>query len=381
VEQLSSELKQLKLQRRIDKLKESTSHEVASSSLSNEETDASSEEETKGKKGGKRDKRSYNTTSFNYDNLPHFSAFTSVPVGNPPLSVSMGRYTKWKYSMRMHLISFSVSVWTIVHVGVDFLNEDEGPDFEQLQQIHRNAQACSVILSSLEKDEFDRVNGLEKAKDIWDTLQRAHEGTKPVKKVRRQLIEGQLDRFIMLDDEDPQEMYNRLKKLVNKVRAYESKRWGEWRVIDRMLQAYVIKDTTVISLIQQDPTFKRMTPDDVLGKIINHEILVEKTQHIKNLSKGIISSKKQDIAFKATKKSKSKKVVEESSSEKKVDDSDDESTRYDPEGMALFIRRFPKMMGKQKFFKWDKKYKFKPKTKRACYNCGKYGVTLAFYKQ
>jgi hypothetical protein len=80
-----------------------------------------------------------------------------------------------------------------------------------------------VVLSSLEKDEFDRVNGLEKAKDIWGTLQRADEGTKPVKKAKRQLIEGQLDRFVMLDDEDPQEMFNRLKKLINKVRAYESK--------------------------------------------------------------------------------------------------------------------------------------------------------------
>jgi hypothetical protein len=98
---------------------------------------------------------------------------------------------------------------------------------EQLQQIHRNTQASSVLLSSLEKDEFDRANGLEKAKDIWDTLQRAHEGTKPVKKAKRQLIEGQPDRFVILDDEDPQEMYNRLKKLVNKVRAYGSKRWGD----------------------------------------------------------------------------------------------------------------------------------------------------------
>jgi hypothetical protein len=96
-----------------------------------------------------------------------------------------------------------------------------------------------------------------------------------MKKVKRQLIEGQLDRFVMLDDESPQEMYNRLKKLVNKVRAYGSRRWGDWRVIDRMLQAYAIKDTTVISLIQQDPTFNKMTPDDVLGKIIYHEMLVE----------------------------------------------------------------------------------------------------------
>jgi hypothetical protein len=124
----------------------------------------------------------------------------------------------------------------------------------------------------------------------------------------------------------------------------------------------------VISLIQQDPTFKKMTLNVVLGKIINHEMLVEEAQHVKNLSKGINSSRKQDITFKARKKSK--KVVEESSSE---EEADDESTGYDPEEMALFIRRLSKMMGKQKFFNGDKKDKFISKTKRAYYNCGKYG--------
>jgi hypothetical protein len=113
-----------------------------------------------------------------------------------------------------------------------------------------------------------------------------------VKKAKRQLIEGQLDRFVMLDNEVPQGIYNWLKKLVNKVRAYGSRRWGDRRVIDRMLRAYAIKDTMVISLIQQDPTFKKITLDDVLGKIINHEMLVEEAQHVKNLSKGIISSRK-----------------------------------------------------------------------------------------
>jgi hypothetical protein len=125
------------------------------------------------------------------------------------------------------------------------------------------------------------------------------------------------------------------------VRAYGLKRWGDQRVIDRMLRVYDVKDTTVISLIQQDPTFKKMTLDDVLGKIINHKMLVEEDQYVKNLSKGIISSKKQDIAFKATKNNKSKKVVEESSIKEEVDDSDDERTEYDPEEMALFISNSP----------------------------------------
>jgi hypothetical protein len=127
-----------------------------------------------------------------------------------------------------------------------------------------------------------------------------------VKKTKMQFIEGQLDRFIMLDDESPQEMFNRLKKFVNKIRAYGSRRWGDRRVIDRMLQTYTTKDTMVISLIQQDQTFKKMTSDDVLGKIINHEMLVEQVKFVKNLSKGIVSTKKDNIVLKASKKSKKK---------------------------------------------------------------------------
>jgi hypothetical protein len=120
-----------------------------------------------------------------------------------------------------------------------------------------------------------------------------------------------------------------------------------------------------------------MTPDYVLSKIINHEMLVEEATHVKNLSKGVISSRKQDIAFKGSKESK--KIVEESSNKEEDDDSDDESTRYDSDEMTLFIRRFSKMMTKQNFFKGGKKDKFRSKTKRACYNYGKYGHYIANY--
>jgi hypothetical protein len=110
--------------------------------------------------------------------------------------------------MKMHLISLNLSVWTIVCACVDFPDEDEEPGFKLLQQIHHNAQSTSMLLSSLKKDDFDRVNGLEKAKDIWDTLQRADVGTMLVKKPKRQIFERQLDRFVMLDVESPRDMYN-----------------------------------------------------------------------------------------------------------------------------------------------------------------------------
>jgi hypothetical protein len=46
-----------------------------------------------------------------------------------------------------------------------------------------------------------------------------HEGPKPMRKGNVEMLEGQLNRCIMYDDETPHEMFNWLKKLVNKVRA------------------------------------------------------------------------------------------------------------------------------------------------------------------
>jgi hypothetical protein len=51
-----------------------------------------------------------------------------------------------------------------------------------------------------------------------------HEGSKPIRKTKVEMLEGQLHQFIMNDDETPHEMFNRLKKLVNKTRALESKK-------------------------------------------------------------------------------------------------------------------------------------------------------------
>jgi hypothetical protein len=49
-----------------------------------------------------------------------------------------------------------------------------------------------------------------------------------MKKAKIQLIEGQLDRFVMLDDQPPQEMFNQLKRLVNKIRSYGSR--SAWKI-------------------------------------------------------------------------------------------------------------------------------------------------------
>jgi hypothetical protein len=177
----------------------------------------------------------------------------------------------------------------------------------------------------------------------------------------------------MFDDETPKEMFNRLKKMVNKAKALGSKRWTNHILTEHLMRDYTRINYNVVVLIRQDPTYKNMTSDDVLGRIINHEMYIEEANHIKILYKGVTTSKKQEIVLKASKESKNKQVVVESSSEEEEDD----SSECDAEEMPLFMRKFKKCVNKKKFSNGDKKFNTKSTTKRICYNCGKHDQFIA----
>jgi hypothetical protein len=171
-----------------------------------------------------------------------------------------------------YLYSISPEVWQVVYDGVEFLDEDEQPTTDQLQKIHHNAEAISILTSSIDKEEFNRVDGLDVAKDVWNTIRMAHKGSRPMRKAKVEMLEGKLNHFIMYDDETPHEMFNQLKKLVNKARALGSKKWTNRMLMERLMMTYTPMNYNVVALIRQDPAYKKMSSDDVFGRIMNHEM-------------------------------------------------------------------------------------------------------------
>jgi hypothetical protein len=113
---------------------------------------------------------------------------------------------------------------------------------------------------------------LDVAKDMWNTLRMSHEGTRPIRKAKVEMLEGQLSSFIMYDDETPHEMFNRLKKLANKARALGSKKWIDRILTERLMMSYTLTNYNVVALIRQDPAYKKISYYDVVGRIMNHEM-------------------------------------------------------------------------------------------------------------
>jgi hypothetical protein len=170
--------------------------------------------------------------SFNYNSMPSSNAYTSIPIGKAP-RFDGTNYNQWKNCMKNYLYSISPEVWQVVCDGVEFPDEDEQPTLDQQQMIHHNTQAISILTSSIGNEEFNHVDGLDVAKDVWTTLRMAHEGSDPVRKAKVEMLEGQLNWFITFDDETPH--LNLLKKLENKARALGSKKWTDRMLTERLM--------------------------------------------------------------------------------------------------------------------------------------------------
>jgi hypothetical protein len=92
------------------------------------------------------------------------------------LSIALGKHSHfdgedyyfWSHKMHSHLFSLHPSILEIVESGMHFDSSNNTIFINE--QIHKNAQATTVLLASLCRDGYNKVSGLDKAKKIWDTL-------------------------------------------------------------------------------------------------------------------------------------------------------------------------------------------------------------------
>jgi hypothetical protein len=207
------------------------------------------------------------------------------------------------------------------------------------------------------------VQGLKNAKEIWDVLKTAHEGDEVTKITKHEMIEGELDRFVLNKGEDPQAMYNRLKTMVNQVRNLGSTKWDDHEMVKVILRSLVFHNPTQVQLIRGDPRYKQMSPKEVISKFVSFKLMIKDSKHIVNLEQGATSTPEvHPVAF---------KVTEEKKEESTPSRLPINASKLDNEEMTLIIKSFHQILKQRK----GKDYK--PRSKRVCYMCGKSGHFIA----
>jgi hypothetical protein len=210
-----------------------------------------------------------------YPRISKHTPLVSVPQGKPPYFDGED-YCMWSDKMRHHLTSLHESVWDIVEYEEQVPKVgDKDYDSDEVAQIkHFNSQATSILLASLCREEYNKVQGLKNAKAIWDVLKTAHERDEGTKITKRETIEGELGQFVLNKGEESQAMYNRLKTMVNQVRNLGSTKWDDHEMVKVILRSLVFRNPTQVQLIHGDPRYKLMSHEEVIGKFVSFELMI-----------------------------------------------------------------------------------------------------------
>ena len=128
-----------------------------------------------------------------------------------------------------------------------------------------------------------------------------------MRKAKIDLLMAKLNRFVIVDREGPQEMFDRLMTLVGKIRGYGCEELDDHKVVKVMLEAYSPRNETVVTLIRDKKKFEHFTPNDVLGRLLTFDMQREEVNERKKLGElqaKLDGMKIKDGALKANKSSK-----------------------------------------------------------------------------
>jgi hypothetical protein len=171
----------------------------------------------------------------------------------------------------MHLKAMGGKIWPIVRDEFVVLKQDE-PSSSGNKNVLTNDQAMNVFYVAIDIKEFNRIENLTAAHEIWTKLMEIHEGTTIVKSANLYVCNGKFEQFLMKKDEGVFDMFNRLNEIVNELRGLS------FNVPDpdvdfthKFLRSLLEKyDTIVTMLARSDLT--TTSPTEVLGEILTQDI-------------------------------------------------------------------------------------------------------------
>ncbi|PWZ52300.1 hypothetical protein Zm00014a_033572 [Zea mays] len=94
---------------------------------------------------------------------------------------------------------------------------------------------------------------------------------------------AKLNRFVILENEGPQEIFDRLMVIVGKIRGLAGQDINDHKVVKIMLEAYSARNEVVVTLIRDKKRFDMFTPSVVLGRILTFDMQREEASEIRKI--------------------------------------------------------------------------------------------------
>ncbi|XP_057444269.1 uncharacterized protein LOC130736454 [Lotus japonicus] len=264
------------------------------------------------------------------------SIATDSSTNKPPFFDGI-EYPYWKTHMQLFIESSNYKLWDIIENGNIVHKDDVGEPIkkDQLTEAQRkeyqlNARAKLFLLCALRKSQLDKVDGLATAKEVWDALGLAYEGTTNVRQTKVSLLVAEYETFKMKENESIDDMFGRFQTIVNGLRNLDRK-YENVDQITKILRCLPRRWRPKVTAIQEAKDLSKLRLEDLLGSLKVHEIELANDEGLK---------KQKNIAFKAN----SSKAIQT----KEQSEEEETSEEMSEDEQALFNRKFKRMWIKQK---------------------------------
>jgi hypothetical protein len=231
--------------------------------------------------------------------------------------------------------------------GSKILKKPEEFDSNDYKMMEKNAKAKKLLYFGLGPDEYTRISECESAKDIWDALQVAHEGTNQVKQSRIELLMRKYELFEMGDRETVMDMYTRFTHITNELKSL-GKSFTTEELVRKILRFLPHSWEAKVTAIQEAKDMKAITLDELIGNLQTYE-LRRNSQQKEEIKRD------RGLALKAL---------------------EEEDSDLDEEVMAMFTRKFKKLFKKAKENAKRKNFSKARNSEReqftGCFRCGKH---------
>ncbi|XP_075082561.1 uncharacterized protein LOC142166868 [Nicotiana tabacum] len=140
-------------------------------------------------------------------------------------------YGWWKTRMHDFIMAEDSELWDVICDEPFVLTKNLGDptvaipktrkEFNDADRkaIEKNFRAKKILVCGIGPDKYNKISACQSAKEIWEALQTAHEGTTQVKQSKIDMLTTEYELFKMKDDESIQDMHTRFTSIINELHS------------------------------------------------------------------------------------------------------------------------------------------------------------------
>ena len=216
-------------------------------------------------------------------------------VQRPPL-LDESNYAYWKARMKAFIKSMDEKAWRAILTGWDhpMKNDDNGESVKKSEVewtavedrlANSNSKALNAIFNAVDAIQFKLISTCESAKEAWEILQTAHEGTDAVRLSRLQILTTRFENLRMGEEESISEFNARLCDIANEAFALGEK-FSDEKLVRKTLRSLPKRFAYKVTAIEEAKDVRKMKLEELIGSLRTFEMNLEEEKGDKK-SKGI----------------------------------------------------------------------------------------------